>query len=485
MNQLENKKRRLKRSLVPKRANPKMNAAELLKCEKNGLEVINDMLHYIRNGWESIPPDKRDRLKWVGVFYRKQTPGAFMMRLRMSSGFSNTEQFRTIAKISEVHGPGFVDLTTRQQIQLRGFAIENVQNIWNQLEEVGLGSLQTGFDNIRGVTGCPVAELTPNELFDASSVGRQFTNIFVGNKEYTDIPRKFNVGITGCLDNCTHTASQDIALTPATKAIDGEQTKGFNVAVGGKMGSGGYTLAQEFDVFVVPEEAAGLCADITLIFRDHGPRNVRNKSRLAFLIADWGVEKFRRELVRCHGKPLMSAGKDMRSKKKTDHTGIFAQKQPTLNYVGLVVPVGRIMTAQLFEVARVADEYGTGDIRLTQGQNLIIPNVPDAKIGDLTAEPLLQELRYEPSEVMRGMVSCTGIDYCHFSLIETKERAMEAIRHLEAKLGNTKPLTVHCRDAQMGAATMPLQISDSLVRKPRSTALLPMQWTYSSREMPV
>ena len=287
--------------------------------------------------------------------------------------------------------------------------------------------------------------MTPNELFDASRVGREFTKLIVGNKEFTDIPRKFNVGITGCLDNCTHTASQDVALTPAVKGIDGQDTSGFNVTVGGKMGSGGYTAAQPLDVFVIPEEAAVLCADITLIFRDHGPRTARNKSRLAFLIADWGIEKFRRELERRRGSkpPLLTAGKDMRGKNKTDHTGIFSQKEPQLNYVGLVVPVGRITTAQLLEIARLADEYGNGEIRLTQGQNLIITNVPDKKIGDITAEPLLQELRYDPSEIMRGTVSCTGIDYCHFSLIETKERAMEAIRHLEAKLGNTKPLTVH------------------------------------------
>ena len=435
----------LKSATVAKERKPKINAAELLKREKNGLEVINDIPNYIRGGWESIPPNERDRLKWVGVFYRKQTPGAFMMRLRMSSGFSNADQFRAIAEISDAHGPGFVDLTTRQQIQLRGFAIENVQHIWNRLERVGLGSLQTGSDNIRGVIGCPVGGLTPNELFDASRVGKEFTKLIVGIKEFTDIPRKFNVGITGCLDNCTHTASQDIALTPAVKEIDGQDTSGFNVAVGGKMGSGGYTVAQPLDVFVIPEEAAVLCADITLIFRDHGPRTARNKSRLAFLIADWGIEKFRRELERRrHSKqPLLTAGKDMRGKNKTDHTGIFSQKEPQLNYVGLVVPVGRITTAQLLKVARLADEYGNGDIRLTQGQNLIITNVPDKKIGDITAEPLLQELRYDPSEIMRGTVSCTGIDYCHFSLIETKERAMESIRHLEAKLGNSKPLTVH------------------------------------------
>ena len=144
------------------------------------------------------------------------------------------------------------------------------------------------FDNIRGVTGCPVSGLTPNELFDASVVAKKYTDLIVGNKEFTDLPRKFNVGITGCLDNCTHAASQDIALTPAVKEIDGQEEKGFNVSVGGKMGSGGYTLAQDLDIFVLTEDAAALCAEITLIFRDHGPRTARNKSRLAFLIADWG-----------------------------------------------------------------------------------------------------------------------------------------------------------------------------------------------------
>lgn len=443
MNQLEVSKPKMSSKNGRVKERIKIHPAELLKRRKNGLEVVDDIPHFIQNGWESIPTDERDRLKYVGVFYRRQTPGVFMMRLRMTSGRSNSEQFRVIASISELHGPGYVDLTTRQQIQLRGFTIENVQTIWDELENVGLNSLQTGFDNIRGVTGCPVAGLTPNELFDASNIAQKYTDIIVANKDFTDLPRKFNVGITGCLDNCTHAASQDIALIPALKEIDGIEQKGFNVLVGGKMGSGGFTPANDLDAFVLPENAAKICAEITRIFRDNGSRSVRNKSRFAFLILEWGIEKFRQELETRYGTPLNSAGKDMRGKTKTDHTGIYAQKQKGLNYVGIVVPVGRITTTQLLEVARIADEYGSGDIRLTQGQNIIIPNVPDEKIGNLTSEPLLQELRYDPTEVSRGMVSCTGMDYCHFSLIETKERAMEAIKHLESKLDDVDPLTIH------------------------------------------
>jgi ferredoxin-nitrite reductase len=299
-------------------------------------------------------------------------------------------------------------------------------------------------DNIRNVVGCPVAGLTPNELFDASPVARQFTQMFVGNKAYTNLPRKFNVTITGCKENCTHAESQDVALTPAMKEIAGEEVKGFNVAVGGKMGSGGYRIASPLDLFVRPEEAAAICSHITLIFRDHGFRESRTKARLAFLIDEWGVEKFRREIERHADRLLLQAGKDERlSHKHTDHIGIYRQKQEGINYVGLAIPAGRITAEQLFEVARLAEAYGSGEIRITVGQNLIIPNVPDSKIGDLTAEPLLQELRYDPSEVMRGLVSCTGIDYCHFALIETKEIALKTARYLEEKLGKTKPVRIH------------------------------------------
>jgi dissimilatory sulfite reductase (desulfoviridin) alpha/beta subunit/nitrite reductase/ring-hydroxylating ferredoxin subunit len=180
-----------------------------------------------------------------------------------------------------------------------------------------------------------------------------------------------------------------------------------------------------------------------MIFRDHGARESRTKARLAFLIENWGVERFRRELARRVDRPLLNAGKDQRGTKHTDHVGIFRQRQEGLNYVGLAVPVGRITTEEMLQVADLAENYGNGQIRLTVGQNLIIPNVRDSRIGDLTAEPILKDLRYDPSEVMRGLVSCTGMDYCHFALIETKGWALKTARGLEARLGKSQPLRMH------------------------------------------
>jgi ferredoxin-nitrite reductase len=419
------------------------NKIEEYKSEKNGLDIIPDIPRFAREGWESISDGDRERLKWAGIFFRRQTPGAFMMRLRMANGITNSAQFRVIAEIGREFGKGFVDITTRQQIQLRWFKIDHVPEIWARLQDVGLVSLQTGMDNVRNVIGCAAAGITPNELFDASPVALQFTEMLLGNRDYTNLPRKFNVAITGCLENCTHAESQDIALTPAVKEINGIDVNGFNVAVGGKMGSGGYRPASPLDVFAPPGRAAEICGHITMIFRDYGFREARTRARLAFLIDEWGVGRFRDELEARAGFELEAAGKDARATRKTGHSGALRQKQRGFYYVGLNVPAGRITTTQLAEVARLADSYGNGEIRLTTSQNVIIPNVPDNKITDLTGEPLLQELRYDPTEIMRGLVSCTGIDYCHLALIETKELALKTGRYLEQHVNRAKPIAIH------------------------------------------
>ena len=432
----------------PAEASSKLNKIELLKQKRNPMEILPDIERHAASGdWKQISEDETHLMKWRGLFFRKQTPGNFMLRIRSTAGHMNSRQWRVIAQLSDRFGRGFCDLTTRQQAQMRWFTIGDVPEIWRQLDAVGLTSLQTGMDNVRGVCGCPAGGITPSELFDATPVAEEFTRRLVGNEEFTNLPRKFNVTITGCLENCCHPETQDIGLVPAVKEIGGQQVAGFNVLAGGKQGSGGYTPAANLDVFVSPGEAAELCEQITFIFRDHGSRETRTRARLAFLIEDRGVPWFRRELERRVGRRLPTAGADQRKKKHTDHIGVYRQNQAGLNYVGLCVPVGRITTKQMRGVADLADRYGSGEIRLTTGQNVILPGVPDAKIGDLTEEPLLKELSYNPSPVMRGLVSCTGIDYCHMALIETKGWAIEVAKQLEKKLGadleKTAPLSIH------------------------------------------
>jgi len=246
------------------------------------------------------------------------------------------------------------------------------------------------------------------------------------------------VTITGCLEHCTDGETQAISMTPALAG----DTPGFNVAVGGKQGSGGPVFARALDAFVRPEEAAPVCAAIALIFRDHGSREARGRSRLAFLIEERGVAWFREELERRLARPLPPAGRDARVSTTTDHVGIFRQRQPGLSYVGLKTPVGRLTGEQLMELARLSERYGRGELRFTPLQNVLLPHVPDARLGDLTQEPLLRELPYNPSEVQRGLVACTGTDFCNLALIDTKTRALALAREFEQRIGRSRPISV-------------------------------------------
>src|SRR6266704_2406584 len=421
------------------------NSVEKLKSSKwwNPLRVRDDLEGLIAGGVENLSQADKDLLKWVGVFFRKPTPGKFMMRIRMPNGFATGEQLRTIAELSRRLGNSVLDITTRQQIERRGFTLDTVPEIFERLRGVDLRTLQTGIDNVRNINGCALAGLTPHELFDASPVVHELDRIIVGsegNPEFSNLPRKFNIVVTGCTDNCTHSESQDIALVPARKA----GRLGFNVLVGGKMGSGGFTVASPLNVFVEIFQAAAAVVELIKIYRDHGPREARSKCRFAFLIEEWGVRRLRAELVARLGRELAFQGRDMRGSKLSDHLGASSQKQSGLVAVGLCIPTGRVNPDHLDELARLADVYGNGEIRLTTGQNAIIPNVAAARVAKLLEEPLLKQLSPHPSPFVRGLVACVGTDYCNLALIETKSRAIVLSEALHNKMGSgINPLTIH------------------------------------------
>ncbi len=428
---------------------PGNNPIETYKASKgsDGLRIREDLSRFIQQGVESLTPADKELLKWVGVFFRKPTPGKFMMRIRMPNGFATSEQLVAIADLSQRLGNGILDITTRQQIELRGYTLAGVPEIWEKLRGVNLRSLQTGMDNIRNLNGCPLAGLTPNELLDASPIVMELDRTIVGedgNPEFTNLPRKMNVTVTGCSENCTHNESQDIALVPATKACGGTTKPGFHVLVGGKMGSGGFTIASTLGWFIEPHQAVEIVVAIIKLFRDEGPRDARTKCRLAFLLEEWGVDRFRTELATRLGWNPLPAGQDARTERHADHVGIQSQKQPRMYAVGLNVTVGRIPHGQLRELARLAQVYGTGHVRLTTGQNAILINIPQQQLEALLREPLLNELSPEPSRFVRGLVSCTGLQYCNLAVIETKARAVQVATRLEHRLGaDGEPLTIH------------------------------------------
>jgi ferredoxin-nitrite reductase len=422
-----------------------MNKVEILKFEKNVLDVKNDLARFAREGWESISEDDVQRLKWYGLFLRKPTPGFFMLRVRIPNGFVTADQLRVLSLMATQFGNGVIDITTRQQFQVRHLRIEDIAVVFDALDSVGLTSLQTGIDNVRNIMGCPVSGLHPKEIIDASPWVRALNQHILNNPEFVNLPRKFNVAITGCPDNCLHTETQDLALVPAVKTIAGREIIGFNVLAGGKLGSGGYRIATPLNIFVHPEEVVAVCAEIILLFRDHGSRESRTQNRLAFLLDEWGEERFREELVLRLKRPLECAGQDKRLNDIKDHLGVYRQKEPFMNFVGLKVIVGRIQAADLSQVADLSEQYGNGEIRISPHQALILPNVSDKALGDLLEEPALKILLYAPSPIQKNLVSCVGKDYCHLATIETKSQAVEVARHVEDKLDLEKvgPISMH------------------------------------------
>ncbi|HKN86826.1 MAG TPA: ferredoxin--nitrite reductase [Nitrospiraceae bacterium] len=421
-----------------------MNKIEELKRERDGLDIRDALAEYARTGWESITDDDVQRLKWYGLFLRQPTPGFFMIRVRIPGGRTTSLQLRALADIASTYGNGMLDLTTRQQIQLRHIRIEHVPVIFRKMEEAALTSMQTGMDNVRNIMTCPVAGLSPDEVLDAAPLVSALTEELVGHRAYSNLPRKFNIAVTGCPDNCLHTETQDLALVPAYRERDGVRVWGFHVLAGGKLGSGGYRIAGPLDIFVTAPEVSEVCRAIVEVYRDYGPRESRNTARLAFLLDDWGEARFRAEVEARVGRPLTRSGVNARKPTVKDHVGIYRQKQQGMNYVGLKISVGRMTADDFRGIATLAERYGTGDLRLSPAQTVIIPNVSDRCIGELVEAPLLTRFAYNPSPIMNGIVSCVGNDYCNLAVIETKTRAMQTAKALDAKLGNRlKPITMH------------------------------------------
>jgi ferredoxin-nitrite reductase len=428
----------------------KLNKFEKFKAEKDGLELINELEQITQTGWEAMDEtDRNHRLKWLGLFFRPVTPGKFMLRMRMPNGVITSGQMRVLAEVVQQYGDdGSADITTRQNLQLRGIRLEDIVDIFKRLEKVGLTSIQSGMDNVRNITGSPVAGLEASELIDTRGLVRKvqdmITNGGKGNPSFTNLPRKFNIAIGGCRDNSIHAEINDIAFIPAFKDGVTGAPIGFNVLVGGFFSAKRCAAAEPLNVWADPRDVVAICEAILVVYRDHGLRANRQKSRLMWLIDEWGMEKFRAEVEKQMGHALAPAApKDEIEWEKRDHIGIHAQKQPGLNYVGLHIPVGRLQAIDMFELSRLAEVYGSGEIRLTVEQNAIIPDVPDSRLEALLAEPLLERFSIDPTPLTRALVSCTGAQFCNFALVETKQRALAIAQQLDQELELAKPIRIH------------------------------------------
>jgi ferredoxin-nitrite reductase len=429
--------------LRPYRSTGRLNDVELAKLERHPLRVAEAVIReYSVSGPDAIAevPGEAERLKWVGLYPQRQGADAFMLRMKIPGGRLTAAQLREIGLVAEafaegpvdspVFGNRYADLTTRQDIQLHWIRIEDVPSIWRRLAAVGITTVQACGDSARNVLCCPLSGVGVNEVFDASPVALAINEMFTGNREYANLPRKFKLSVTGCREDCVQAEINDVGLWPA-RLEDG--SVGFNALVGGGL-SDGERMASDIDVFVRPEQAVELVRAIAQLYGELGNRENRGLARMRYLVQELGPEGFRSELVRRASFPLVPSGVALTVEARGDHVGVQPQVQDGLFAVGCCVPVGRAAGRDLVEVSRVASAYGDGGIRLTTDQNFVLTGVPEDRVDDLLAEDVVRKLSPFPGPFARGVVACTGSEFCRFAVVETKERAVKMAGWLDENL---------------------------------------------------
>ena len=420
-----------------------LNPVEQFKLARHPFEVAQSVIDvYAKEGPASIAavPGEVERLKWVGLYPQRQGGDAFMLRIKVPGGVLTAAQVREIGVAAEAYAEGpdespvfgnrYADLTTRQDVQLHWIRIADVPRIWQRFWDVGLTTVQACGDSARNVCACPTSGIDAKEVVDALPVAQAISAYFTGNREYANLPRKFKIAVTGCTEDCARVEINDVGLWPA-ELDDG--AVGFNVLVGGGL-SDGERMASDIDVFISPDQAVELCRGVAQVFGELGNRENRGLARMRYLVQELGPEGFRAALADRTNFALRPAGRDLTTAFRGDHVGVHPQKQPGLFYVGCSVPVGRMHGIELVELARLAETFGDGTVRIGTDQNFIVSGVPEEKLSDLLAQPLLQTYSPTPGPFERGVVACTGSEFCRFAVVETKERAVKWARSLDAQL---------------------------------------------------
>ncbi len=417
---------------------PKINKVEEYKKEKHPFErdLIKNLEKY--KDWQEIPEEDRDMgLKWYGIFYRKATPGYFMVRIRITHGKLSSEQAKVIAHLSKKFGRNEIDLTSREQIQLRWIETKHLPEILGAIEKIGLTTLQTGMDNIRNITGDPLSGLTKDSIIDTIPIAKRIADMFVGKKQYADFPRKFNLAILGSKVDYINCKYNDLCFCLAKK----ENILGFNIYVGGKIGSGGPSQAFDLNVFVKAYETIDIAKAIFEIYADMGNRENRNKNRLYFLVKELGIEGFREELERRVFRNLWSKGDEL-VENTCEHLGVIKQKNG-LYAVSLMVPAGIFTGDDLERVASLSKKYGSGEIRLSVYQNLYIVNVPEEHLSELLSDEIFQKYSISNSPYFQGLMACQGSKTCAFGVIENKPDAIKLANYLSQKLPIEEAVRMH------------------------------------------
>jgi sulfite reductase (ferredoxin) len=432
--------------IVPEKES-KAQRAERLKRDKNPWEAFDEVRAFAREGRSSVLPAWANLyFKWWGIYTQGDGVGAtggkggegvtsdyFMMRIGIPNGIVTSHQLRTIGSLARKHARNLADITVRQAIQLHWLTIESLPEVVDALDAIGMSPKGACGDVVRNVTGCPLAGVAHDEIFDASPIAREIAQLLTANPEFHNLPRKFKISVTGCPSWCSHPEINDVGLT----AVKHDGQVGFSLRVGGGLSKEPH-LAVRLNAFVLPEQAVPVVRAVAEIFREQqGLRENRDRARLKYLFLKegWTAESFLAEIQsRLDFTLLPGAPEQAPDEILRDHVGIQRQRQACFSSVGATVLRGRLTGEQLEAAADLADRFGSGALRTTVSQNLLFLGIPNNKTAELVRELGKIGLQVEGSTFWRGAVACTGTEFCKLAITETKGFTRWLVDELEERL---------------------------------------------------
>jgi ferredoxin-nitrite reductase len=422
------------------------NSIEDLKAKIDGLDVWDHIESASKIGFSAVNQELVPLFKWYGIYAQKpKEDGYFMLRIKIPGGILTSKQAETLSELAEKFALGVIDITTRQAVQMHWIRIENIPEILNTLKQVGMDTAGGCGDILRNVTGCPLAGLTSDEVFDASDDLKKIDSFFVRNRDFSNLPRKYKMSVTGCKTWCSQPDINCVSLVGVKHST--REEFGYTLKVGGGL-STKPIIAKNFPVFIPQKKALETIIAVTTVYRDNGFRDKRHHSRLKFLVEDWGVEKFTQAVETVLGYKLekVTALKTMKTgaveyfpspeTSHHDHLGITKLKNG-LYAVGIAFTSGRTKCPDLKNIAQLAESFSVnGEIRTTNKQNLIITNIPEANLNKVleTAQGMGLKTQYSPFTKLG--VACTGTEFCNLAIVETKAKASEIFEYLNFQFPN-------------------------------------------------
>ena len=427
-------------------AGGKLADQEKFKRELHPFDAYERLKEQARKN-EAPKPADNFRWRYYGLFYVAPAQTSYMCRLRIPNGILKHWQLSGLADVAEQCAGGYSHVTTRANLQMREIEPKNAVNIVEAIQDLGLCSRGSGADNIRNVTGTPTAGIDPNELIDTRPYAREWHFHILNERALYGLPRKFNVGFDGAgriavLEDTNDIGFQAVEVKPGFGAEPGVW---FRLALGGITGHKDF--ARDTGVIVRPNEATQVADAIVRVYIAHGDRTDRNKARLKYVLDAWGLQKYIAHVEEALGRKLTKVPADAILRRpdfdRSAHIGVHPQKQQCLKWVGVVLPVARVTAAQMRGLARIAQEFGDGDIRLTVWQNLLISGVPDEKVAATEAAIDALGLTTKASPIRAGLIACTGNVGCRFSASDTKRHAEDIAHWCEARVVLDGPVNIH------------------------------------------